>query len=149
MDVYVGCYLKVPKVNVARSITAHRCSNKQCALKLPRNARFCAECGGAAETPVELTEGLDFPPTNLGHRPWTDFVFSVAISADEEVWVGNRRGSPALSFSYDEGGATAVRVDAVDELKAQGRQYYGEFMEAFREAYGAELVLEYGVVVNR
>lgn len=147
MHVFVGSFLRVPKVPFRRRTVTHLCSNDSCGKHSTSGAKFCQECGSAIKEVESWRESEEYPRPDLYMSKWVDFVAEFQMADGSVVWIPNKHGSPGEHWT-DTVAVSITRAD-VTQRTEEAEDYFREFMAEFKKSLDRELELDYGVVVGR
>lgn len=146
---YVGCYVVPPVMKQTIENQTYHCSNQSCKnnKSMNKSNHFCPLCGSAgeiiirSEDIIEQINLYDFQyKYNLGDK------FSLAN--DTDCWLPNQEygGISATLSKHSSKMVFKMKDHAVENSKEIFRSYYHEYLKKFKEVYGIELEVNFGIV---
>lgn len=148
MNVCIGPYLTLPKVDYQDTSEKYCCANIDCKNHdgLNSSHTFCPLCGalGEEKTVVKTVHGV--PSYYDLAESWE--LDPYMFSDQNGTLIPNMNSNGLFKSFYDRSNPDSIQIDSTDIvacinfLKENGK----EFLDKFKEQYGIQLEVKYGVV---
>jgi hypothetical protein len=148
---YIGAYVTIPEVKHEEKSEIYRCSSNVCRNHkyMNRDFAFCPICGASGEehTVIKVEEGSP-----------SYYSFAQEHGLDEDALFSNdsnqlqpNKGYHGISQSFsdrDDSNDFEITVEDITYSITAFKDAYKEFLDKFKEVYGIELEVKYGVVTS-
>lgn len=151
VSAYVGAYLEVPQAKVKVNQKGRRCSDSSCPMHKPKKdpkGNYCQVCGAKCENyEYQIESYMDSDVYSYTPEGEISPLANVPNANNLIISDTTHKGYVSRVCSFDDDVYFSnISIEAINFAIAQFTELSSKFREAFKDKYGVELEIKFGMI---